>query len=47
MAKCPECGHEVPAEVREFSGQGIEIPPISEAVRELVDGVIESNGYCG
>lgn len=45
MAKCPNCGATVPAEVREFSGRGIEIPTISESVQELVDGVIESTGY--
>lgn len=45
MKNCPACGAVIPPGVKEFSGEGITIPNLSESVQELVDGVIESTGY--
>ena len=45
MPTCPECGAETGSGIKEFSGQGITLPEISESVQELVDYIIESSGY--
>jgi hypothetical protein len=45
MPTCPTCGADTGPDVKEFSGQGITLPEISESVQDLVDSIIESSGY--